>query len=152
MNIDFDTASPATELGFSIPVGPIPTDLPPISDITDAEFLSELIKQKALVNVDILTNILTTRAVNPTASVKTVVDALDANYKLSGLAAKGMVKELAAAVSIVINMPGRGTAPKTITGVVIENDEIEVQAIQALPEVVVVVEPESEPDPDHDGA
>lgn len=125
MNTDFDTTSPASELGFAVPAGPIPTDLPPISDVTDAEFLTELIKQKALVNVDILANILTKRAVTPQASVKTVVDALDANYKLSGLAAKGVAKELAAAVSIVINMPSKDTPPRTITGTVLEVEEVQ---------------------------
>lgn len=128
MNLDFDTTSPACELGFAIPSGPIPTNLPPASDITDVEFLAELIKQKALVNVDILNNILTKRAVSPAASVKTVVDALDANFKLSGLAAKGVAKELAAAVSITINIP----TPEGKTGRTINVDSAVIEEIPSM--------------------
>jgi hypothetical protein len=126
MYTDFDTTQPATKLGFTLPVGPISKDLPPISDVLDAETLTELIKQKALVNVDVLSEILMTKAINPAASAKVVVDALDANYKLSGLAAKNVAKELAGIVSITINMPSKTTAPKVIEGATTEVEEAEV--------------------------
>ena len=71
--LDYDTVAPATNLGFTLPVGPISKDLPPLSDETDAEFLTELIRQKALVNVNVLSEILTTKAINPAATNKTVV-------------------------------------------------------------------------------
>ena len=88
-----------------IPEGPI-TGLPAISDAEFEAQLSEAIRQKALVRVDRLAENLHLRAIDPAANVRTLVDALDANYKLSGLAAKNQAKEqAAAAVSIVINMP-----------------------------------------------
>lgn len=126
MYTDFDTAAPSTKLGFTLPVGPISKDLPPLSDPLDAETLTEIIKQKALVNVDVLSEILMTKAISPAASAKVVVDALDANYKLSGLAAKNVAKELAGIVSITISMPSKSSPPKIIEGATTEIEEVEV--------------------------
>lgn len=127
--LDYDTVAPSTNLGFTLPVGPISKDLPPLSDDTDAEFLTELIRQKALVNVNVLSEILTTKAINPAASNKTVVDAFDANYKLSGLAAKAVAKELTGLVSITINMPSKATPARTIEG----TSEVVVDSGEAAP-------------------
>jgi len=127
--MDYDTVAPSTDLGFVLPVGPISKDLPPLSEETDEKALSDLIRQKALVNVNVLSEILTMKAVNPAASGKLLVDALDANYKLSGLAAKNVAKELAGIVSITINMPSRAAAPKVITGEVVEVPQEESPAL-----------------------
>ena len=115
--MDYDTVQPSTALGFTLPAGPIPAVLPPLSEDEDAEFLAELIRQKALVNVNTLNDVLTLRAVNPASTARVLVDALDANYKLSGLAAKNQAKEaVGGTVSITINMPSKATAPRIISG------------------------------------
>lgn len=107
-------------LGFELPRPPI-TDAPrPISAQEEEQNLTESIRQKALVNVDVINEILVLRAIDPTSSVKTLVDTLDANYKLSGLAAKNLAKEVtAAAVSITINMPSK-MEPRVIQGAATE--------------------------------
>ena len=100
---DHDVALPAPELGFSLDVGPITGDLRRLSPDESERALADAIRQKALVNVDLLAEILTEKAIDPTASSKLISDALEANYKLSGLAAKNVVKEPPMAVSITIN-------------------------------------------------
>ena len=108
----------AETLGFHTPAGPgpIPDVALPLSSVDLEKQLTESIRQKALVHVDIISELLAERATDPSASVKTLVDTLDANYKLSGLAAKNLAKEVvSAAVSITINMPSK-SAPRTITG------------------------------------
>lgn len=150
---DYDTIAPAVDLGFALPTGPI-SGVPPTLSETDAEkFLSEFIRQKALVNVDILAEKLTKRAVDDAASVKTLVDALDANYKLSGLAAKNLAKEVVGGlVSITINMPSKDSSPLVIESASMSSDKETVEeATLALPEKKYAVPEEVEPfadDPD----
>jgi hypothetical protein len=124
MSAQLDTLDPPTQtrsaeiLGFLTPPGdgPIPNVHLDLSPAELEKQLTESIRQKALVHVDVISELLALRAVDPAASVKTLVDTLDANYKLSGLAAKNLAKEVAAAaVSITINMPSKST-PRTITG------------------------------------
>ena len=130
-----------------IPEGPI-TGLPAISDAEFEAQLSEAIRQKALVRVDRLAENLHLRAIDPAANVRTLVDALDANYKLSGLAAKNQAKEqAAAAVSIVINMPSAVPGYKfSGLGDTIPGDAVVVET-PTLPELtaVKVKEPEERP-------
>jgi hypothetical protein len=104
--MDYDIAVPADDLGFLLPKPPIggPPELLSSSDLE--QNLIEAIRQKALVNVDFLSELLMERAVEPAASSKLIGDTLEANYKLSGLAAKNAAKEAATPpmqVSIVIN-------------------------------------------------
>lgn len=112
----------AASLGFVTPPGPgpIPDTQLVLSDADLERQLAESIRQKALVHVDVINEILVLRAIDPTSSVKTLVDTLDANYKLSGLAAKNLAKEVtAAAVSITINMPSK-MEPRVIQGAATE--------------------------------
>ena len=100
---DYTTKAPSDVLGFHTTVAPI-SDVVHLLSSEDAEkALTEAIRQKALVNVDILSEEFMRRAVDPTASAKLVGDALEANYKLSGLAAKHAPKDLPTQVSITIN-------------------------------------------------
>jgi hypothetical protein len=116
MDTDFDLTTTTQELGFSLDVGPIIGDLRRLSPEESERALADQIRQKALVNVDVLSEILMTKAMDPTAGSKLVTDALDANYKMSGLAVKNAIKEVASAVTININIPRTdGTAAKTIT-------------------------------------
>ena len=103
MDTDFDLALPAQELGFSLDQGPIVGDLRRLSPEDSERALADQIRQKALVNVDLLSEIMMHKAMVPEASSKTIGDALEANYKMSGLAAKNVHKEPAMAVSITIN-------------------------------------------------
>lgn len=103
LDFDHDVKIPATDLGFSLEQGPIQGDLRRLSPEESERALADAIRQKALVNVDLLSEILMEKAVDPTASSKLIGDALEANYKLSGLAAKNVVKEPPMAVSITIN-------------------------------------------------
>jgi hypothetical protein len=98
-----DIALPASDLGFLVPTGPIKGDLPLTSEMESEAALSEFIRQKALVNVNVLSDILVLKAMDPTASSKLIGDALEANYKLSGLAVKNAAKEAPMAVTISIN-------------------------------------------------
>jgi len=123
-------------LGFELPRPPIAADPRPLSAQEEEQNLTESIRQKALVNVDVINEILVLRAIDPTSSVKTLVDTLDANYKLSGLAAKNLAKEVAAAaVSITINMPSKDTAPKIIHGSteVVEVTELTPSPVESQP-------------------
>lgn len=117
MEPDSTSLQSAASLGFVVPPGPgpIPDIQLVLSDADLERQLAESIRQKALVHVDVLSEILVLRATDSTASVKTVVDALDMNYKLSGLAAKNLAKEVAAAtVSITINMPPKSEKPAMV--------------------------------------
>jgi len=123
-------------LGFELSRPPIAADPRPLSAQEEEQNLTESIRQKALVNVDVINEILVLRAIDPTSSVKTLVDTLDANYKLSGLAAKNLAKEVAAAaVSITINMPSKDTAPKIIHGSteVVEVTELTPSPVESQP-------------------
>jgi hypothetical protein len=102
-NSEFDLSLSTQDLGLSLDVGPILGDLRRLSPEESERALADAIRQKALVNVDILSEILMEKAMDPTASAKVVGDTLEANYKMSGLAVKNAIKEPPMSVSITIN-------------------------------------------------
>lgn len=123
--MDYDVATPAEHLGFLLKRGPIPIEPPVLSEPQAERLLGEIIRQKALVHVDLLSEKLYNKAIAPTATARVIADALDANYKLSGLAAKNVAKEIAGMVSITINIPKtEGTIGRTISVDAKQVDEI----------------------------
>jgi hypothetical protein len=124
--LDHDIALPASELGFSLDQGPIVGDIRRLSPEDSERALADAIRQKALVNVDLLSEILMEKAIAPEASSKLIGDALEANYKMSGLAAKNVAKEPPMAVSITINGIKTVDSAPVVT---IENEATQVEIV-----------------------
>lgn len=120
----------STALGFGsgIPDAPVPepqpgiidaAQLPPLNEDADADMLAEVIRQKSLVRVNALSDLLAERAGDPTASSKLLLDTIEQNIKLSGITAKQQAKEAGAGTGyqLVINI---GTNRETYGGVTVE--------------------------------
>lgn len=115
-----DTALPSTALGFGPTVGPIidAASLPVLNETTDADVLAEAIRQKSLVRVDHLSDLLAARAIDPSATSKLLLDTIEQNIKLSGLTAKQQAKEVVGTgYQLVINI---GAKSETFGGVTVE--------------------------------
>lgn len=108
----------AEELGFTTPV-PLIAGQDPMTPLSDADVekqLSEAIRQKALVHVDVLSEMMYARAIQPETSARTLLDTIETNIKLAGLSAKRAAEENAGAgVSITINIPSQiASAPNRV--------------------------------------
>ena len=120
----------ALALGFQLPPEPIQLEdfMRSLSAPDKERFLSDYIRQTSLSNVRQLNKLLVDRAAASDSPSRLLVDALDVNYRLSGLAAKNLAKEvLATAVSITINIPGRDEM-KVIGETIEQEKEIETEA------------------------
>lgn len=73
----------------------------------------ERARLKAAVHMELLLEALTLRGLDPVASVRTVIDAFEANYKVSGMAAKQLAAEQANQGGFRLNiiLSDRGGAP-----------------------------------------
>ena len=125
--VEYTGTAHSSELGFDTVVGPIPLPRQPLSEEEEERALGDAIRQKSLVRVDVLSEILLKRAIQSEASVKTVVDAIEVSYKLSGLASKNAPKvDSAQHVSITINMPSTSAAePRVIAGLTLPDSTLE---------------------------
>lgn len=93
------------------------------------DWLATAIRQKALVNVDRLNNLIMRAALDASAPLRTRMDVLDQQIKLSGAAARNQAKESVAGAtfSIQITIPsGSGGAPTIIesTAVKVPDEEV----------------------------
>ena len=108
----------AEELGFTTPTALIaaPDPMTPLSDADVEKQLSDAIRQKALVHVDVLSEMMYERAIQPETSARTMLDTIETNIKLAGLSAKRAAEENAGAgVSITINIPSQvASAPNRV--------------------------------------
>jgi len=115
---EHDVVASAESLGFApvTPVNPKEEALPSVEEYAQSlsaadreDFLSKMIQQTALNNVYRLNELLVEAATDPVASLRTKLDVLDANIKLSGITAKQVAKEqVGAQFSIQINIPQVG--------------------------------------------
>lgn len=93
------------------------------------EWLANAIRQKALANVDHLNDLIMASALDATAPLRTRMDVLDQQIKLSGAAARNQAKESVAGAtfSIQITIPSNtGGAPTVIesTAVKVADEEV----------------------------
>lgn len=101
--------------------------------------LIEEVQLKSIQNLVVLTEELAMRGVEPGASLKTVLDIAEFNFKASGMAAK-QVKDISPSgggYQLFINFSGN-TKKESFSGVTIEQVPVQSPAAQALPTIDVV--------------
>lgn len=116
---DYTSRANAEAVGFSLPPHPpaLKDYLATLAPDAKEEFLQKLIQQTALHNVYELNTQLAFEGIKPETALKTKLEILDANIKLSGITAKQNAREaLGGGVSIVIHMPGKDRTPITVEG------------------------------------
>lgn len=97
----------AEALGFSVYV---PKPAPPEDAYAAIE---ESIKYKNLVGLELLSETIAKRALDPATPVRTQLEAAETMRKLAGLDKKVDAQQLGGGVSITINMPNKSRAPIT---------------------------------------
>lgn len=90
----------------------------------DAASALERVRLKAAVNLEILATQATLKGLDPTASLRSILDAAEFNYKLSGMAKQVEPEKAQSPFSLVINIGGNSTtlsAKVTKSGETLEN-------------------------------